>query len=95
MEYYREAGPRLSFGSQPGEDDLRQLASKGVKTILNIRLPGEESALPFERDRELAESLGMAYVNIPVSREELTEAVLLEVHRTLSEAKEKGPVFMH
>ena len=95
MEYYREAGPRLSFGSQPGEDDLRELASKGVKTILNIRLPNEESALPFERERELAESLGMAYVSIPVGRDELTESVLLEVHGALRDAKEKGLVFMH
>ena len=90
------ASEDISFGSQPTSDDLKALAAKGVKTIINTRLPDEDqNELPPERAKAEAEALGMAYFNIPVSTSEFSEESLAEVSRTLREAKSDGPTFVH
>jgi len=53
----------LYRSGQPNEDGFRHLARLGVKTVLDLRGPGERAA----RERALVESLGMRYVNIPLS----------------------------
>ncbi len=58
---------RMYFGGQPDEASLSRLASEGgVRTVINIRHPGEMSRVGFD-EREVVESLGMRYVTIPVS----------------------------
>jgi len=53
----------LYRSGQPSDAGFRQLARLGVKTVLDLRGPGERA----ERERALVESLGMQYVNIPLS----------------------------
>ena len=90
------ASEDISFGSQPTLDDLKALAAKGVKTIINTRLPGEDQGeLPPERAKTEAEALGMAYFNIPVSSSEFSDESLAEVSQALREAKSGGPAFVH
>ena len=63
-----DASSDISFGSQPEPADLKSLAARGVKTIINTRFPEEDQgALPPARAKAEAEALGMRYVNIPVS----------------------------
>lgn len=91
-----DASEDISFGSQPEPADLKALAAKGVKTIINTRFPDEDqSELPPARAKAEAEALGMRYLNIPVSPVEFSADSLVEVSRALREAKPDGPVFVH
>ena len=49
-------------GGQPTPDGLRRLAGMGVKTVICLRRP----SAAMERERRLAEQLGMRWVNIPM-----------------------------
>ncbi len=90
------ASEDISFGSQPTLDDLKVLAAKGVKTIINTRLPSEDqNELPPEHAKVEAEALGMAYINIPVSSSEFSDESLAEVSHALRETKSDGPTFVH
>ena len=52
-------------GGQPDEAALRRAAEAGYRTIVDMRLPGEER--PFEDEAAFVRSLGMEYVALPVS----------------------------
>jgi protein tyrosine/serine phosphatase len=54
----------LFRGAQPHTEGFEQLKSLGITTIVDLR--GEDRAL-VEKERKLAESHGMRFVNIPVS----------------------------
>ena len=95
MEYFN-ASDDIAFGSQPEPADLKALAARGVKTIINTRFPEEDQGdLPPERAKAQAEALGMRYVNVPVSPVEFSPASLAEVSRALDEARAHGPTFVH
>ena len=90
------ASEEIAFGSQPAPEDLKTLATQGVKTIINTRFPDEDQGeLPPDRARAEAEALGIRYLNIPVSPVEFSPASLAEVSRALREAKPRGPAFVH
>ena len=93
---YREMSGNLSFGGQPSTDELRELARKGVKTIVNVRSPDEEETnLPPPQERALVESLGMTYVNVPLTAQTVSEDTAAQVKRAIADAKNTGPVFVH
>ncbi len=91
-----DASENISFGSQPSLEDIKALAGKGVKTIINTRLPGEDHGeLTPELAKAEAEALGMAYIHIPVSTKEFSDESLAEVSRALSGAAADGSTFVH
>ncbi|OGL58685.1 MAG: hypothetical protein A3J27_04420 [Candidatus Tectomicrobia bacterium RIFCSPLOWO2_12_FULL_69_37] len=93
---YRDLSENLSFGGQPNADELRELARKGVRTIVNVRAPDEEEAnLPPAQEQALAESLGMTYVNVPLTAKTIAEDTAAQVKRAIADAKNTGPVFVH
>ena len=51
---------RFFRGAQPKENDYKDLAMLGIKTVIDLR----EDPEPYEKP--LVESLGMRYVNIPM-----------------------------
>jgi protein tyrosine phosphatase (PTP) superfamily phosphohydrolase (DUF442 family) len=64
-KYFR-VGDDLFIGGQPTERALRELRAQGVTTIVNLRTPPEMTRdVPFD-EAELARSLGMRYVYIPM-----------------------------
>lgn len=77
---------------QPTQPDLLIAKEKGVKTIINVRLPRELGGVGFEEER-VAERLGLAYVYIPVGPEsiddELAERFLEAMRRV------EKPVLLH
>ena len=79
-----------------GAATAKALAAKGVKTIINTRLPSEDQGeLPPERAKAEVEALGMTYLNIPVSSSEFSDESLAEVSRAISEAAAEGETFVH
>lgn len=62
-----DVGPAYIAG-QPTEDALRDMAAKGIKTVINLRTQQEmdnRGAVPFD-EAALLEELGMTYVHIPL-----------------------------
>lgn len=53
----------LYRSGQPDEAGFRYLARLGIRTVIDLRGPGERAAA----ERALVESLGMRYVNVPLS----------------------------
>ena len=88
---FHEVNARLFRGGQPRPGGLKKLAARGVKTVINLR---GDDGLALDEERE-AESLGMKYVNLPLSlggrpsREQIARAL------ALIDAPENQPVFVH
>ena len=62
---------RLCTGAQPRPEHFAMLKSRGVKTVLNLRVPEEHRA---EEEKMAVEAAGMKYVNIPVIYRNPTDA---------------------
>lgn len=80
-------------GGQPTPGDLARLADDGVRTVINLRAPGE----PVEFD-EAAEAarLGLCYVTIPIAGAgDLDRARVVQFGRELDAARRAGGVLIH
>lgn len=79
-------GPGLLSGGVPmGRAGLDALADMGVKTIVSV-----DGAMP---DAEYAEELGMRYVHLPISYDEVPEQRRRELAQVLTVFEK--PVYMH
>lgn len=65
-----EVGPRVLLGGQPTPEGLQNARHAGVTLVINMR---PESELAFN-ERQVVESLGMEYLNIPVTLQTLDDA---------------------
>lgn len=50
-------------GAQPSDEGFRELARRGIKTVIDLRRPDEHST---EMERQVVEAAGMRYVNAPM-----------------------------
>lgn len=74
-------------GAQPTEKGYRWLKSKGVTTVINLRLPSE-------REKKLLDELGMTYIHIPWADEQ--PPTLEQVTQMLEAVRSaQGKVFQH
>ena len=98
IERFVKVDDRLFRGAQPDLEGFKYLRDLGVRTIINLRLAKDAERL---KEREIVESLGMKYVNIPVedgnfftrSRRIPPEAIQ-SFFQTI-DASESGTVFVH
>jgi uncharacterized protein (TIGR01244 family) len=58
-------GDDMFIGGQPTEKALRELRTRGVTTVVNLRMPEEMSHVGFD-EAALVKELGMKYVYIPM-----------------------------
>src|SRR5215212_4255086 len=54
---------KLYRGAQPDADGLRSLGRLGVKTIVNLRMPGDV----WGKEEQLARDMGILYTNVPMA----------------------------
>ncbi len=93
---YFELAENLVFGSQPGKTDMKILADKGIKFVVNVRSADEEELeLPLDAERKAACELGMNFVHIPVNADSINEELSTEIHQTLHKARKDGLVYVH
>jgi tyrosine-protein phosphatase SIW14 len=80
-------------GGQPSQTGLEQLARLGIKTVLDLRLPGPRT----ETEKRTVESLGMRYVNIglPALSAPTPEQVSQALNLLDSGSSVGWPVFIH
>jgi uncharacterized protein (TIGR01244 family) len=85
---------RVSAGGQPTEADFAQMYAEGIRTVINLRRPGEQNQ-PLDPDAAgaVARSAGLAYVNIPVDSKNLDPAQVDAVAQAI--ACSPGPVRVH
>ena len=58
-------GDDLFIAGQPTEAALRDLRTKGVTTVINLRMPEEMAKVGFD-EAAVAKELGLTYVHIPM-----------------------------
>ena len=81
----------LFRGAQPHSEGIEELKKLGITTVVDLR--GENPAL-VERERKQAESLGLHFVNIPVSGwSPPTNAQVAQFLSLFADKKEK--IFVH
>jgi protein tyrosine phosphatase (PTP) superfamily phosphohydrolase (DUF442 family) len=98
IERFLQVDDRLFRGAQPDLAGFKYLRDVGVRTIINLRLAKDAERL---NEREIVESLGMKYVNIPIedgnfftrSRRIPPEAIR-SFFQTI-DASDSGTVFVH
>ena len=87
-----QALPTVVTGGQPTAEQLRALAGSGNAIVLDIRDSMEPRPIPDEP--ALVNSLGMEYVNVPVSTGTLSDETMENILRVLRGAGDRA-VFFH
>ncbi len=81
METVRKINDELAIAGQVSVEELKHSVEDGFRSVLNLRSPNEEGFLTQEQ--QIAESLGLCYVNIPISVEGLDAALVTQVLQRL------------
>jgi uncharacterized protein (TIGR01244 family) len=90
---HKAISQKVSVGGQPRVFDLEELRKNGVKTVVNLRVTGENSPLAPVEERVLAERLGFQSHHLPLSLDDLTPAQVKELREILQNSQ--GPVYVH
>lgn len=86
-----QVGPFLYRSGQPSEQGLRKLAEMGIRTVIDLRGTGKRA----KREQALVESLGMRYVNVPLSNfGRPTDAQIERIFAIIGDP-ESRPVLVH
>lgn len=78
-------------GGQPRLEHLEKLKAEGVKTVINLRTPGEHRA---EEEENKAKELGLRYFNIPVVYGSPKDSDVDEFLK-LTDDPANRPIFIH
>lgn len=88
---FLQVTPDFCTGAQPRPEHFAMLKSRGVKTVLNLRTPGEHRA---DEEEAAVEAAGMKYVNIPVSYGNPTDADA-DAFLKITDDPANRPMFVH
>jgi len=81
---------RIFRGEQPTQDEYRQLAALGVKTVIDLRLDRKPQS------KEWAEAAGLHYINIPIDdRGEPSDEQAAAFLKAVQESSTEGRVYVH
>lgn len=90
-EPFAQPRPGLYTGGQPSAEQLRDAAATGIRTVIDLRQPGEDRGFD---ETAVAEELGLRYVRLPIAGAAgLTDANARTLERLLAQAD--GPVLLH
>ena len=82
----------LYRGGEPSNGGVSKLKEMGVKTIIDLRAPTKLA----KKEKAYAESLGLKYVNLPMSSEAPTSKQVDTLLNTIDQGKANNePVFVH
>lgn len=88
---FLQVAPDFCLGAQPRPEHFAMLKNRGVKTVLNLRTPGEHRA---DEEKAGVEAAGMRYVNIPVSYRNPTDADV-DAFLKVTDDPANRPMFVH
>jgi protein tyrosine/serine phosphatase len=94
VENFHQVDEHIYRGAQPSEEGLKSLAKLGVKTIIDLRGPGDHSAW----EEKTVDALGMRYVHVPLrGMSAPADADIAKILAILDSpsASSNWPVFVH
>jgi len=89
IKNFGQMDDRFYRGAQPKEEDYKQLAAMGIKTVIDLR---ED---PTNYEKREAEAAGMRYVNLPMSDKEYPPAATIDQFLKLVDDPSTGKFFVH
>ena len=89
IKNFGQMDDRFYRGAQPKEEDYKQLAAIGIKTIIDLRDD------PTEYEKREAEAAGMRYVNIPMSDKDYPATAAIDQFLKLVEEPATGKFYVH
>ena len=89
IKNFGQMDERFFRGGQPKENEYRELAALGIKTVIDLR---ED---PKEYEKPAVEALGMRYVNIAMSDKDYPPAAKIEEFLKLIDDPATGKFYVH
>lgn len=89
IKNFGQMDERFYRGAQPGEEDFKDLAALGIKTVIDLR---DDPANYEKRD---VEAQGMRYVNIPMSDSSYPKEEQINAFLKLIDDSSTGKFFVH
>ena len=89
IKNFGQMDDRFFRGGQPKEQQYKELAAIGVKTIIDLRQD------PMEYEKREAEAVGIRYVNLPMSDKDYPEMATIEQFLKLVDDPSTGKFFVH
>jgi len=86
-----QVGEQFYIGGQPAMNDLARLKARGIRAIVNLRVPAEYNAAEEEAK---AKELGLRYFNIPVNPANLQDSQVEQFLKITSD-RQNQPAFIH
>lgn len=89
MNHFKQFGDEIVLGPQPTADDLEQARQRGIKSVIDLRMPNETAA----DNRALVEGHGLQYANIPIDKSTLSQQKVDALDAALKEMP--APFLIH
>lgn len=89
IKNFGQMDDRFFRGGQPREDEYQELASLGIKTVIDLRDD------PKEYEKTSVEALGMRYINIAMSDKDYPEAAKIQEFLKLVDDPATGKFYVH
>lgn len=89
IKNFGQMDDRFYRGAQPKQEDIKDLADLGIMTIIDLRDD------PMSYEKREAESLGMHYVNIPMSDSKYPKQEQIDEFLKIANDSTTGKFFVH
>jgi protein tyrosine/serine phosphatase len=89
IKNFGQMDERFFRGGQPQENDYKDLAALGVKTVIDLRDD------PKAYEKVSVEALGMTYVNIPMNDKDYPKAEQIATFLKLADDPATGKFYVH
>ena len=89
IKNFGQMDERFFRGGQPREEDYKQLQALGISTVIDL------TDDPKAYEKTTVESLGMHYVNIPMSDTKYPESAQIDQFLKLTSDPKTGKFFVH
>ena len=89
---FQKVNDSVYRGAQPTSEGFKNLAERGVKTVIDLRLPDEHSQA---EEKRWVESSGMRYISVPLhGMSAPSESDVVKILAIMNDPA-AGPVFVH
>jgi len=89
IKNFGQMDDRFFRGAQPKENEYRELAALGIKTVIDLQIDTKDY------EKRNVEALGMKYVNIPMSDTSYPEAAKVDEFLKLVNDPATGKFYVH
>jgi protein tyrosine/serine phosphatase len=89
IKNFGQMDDRFFRGAQPKEDEYRELAALGIKTVIDLQIETKDY------EKRQVEALGMKYVNIPMSDKDYPETTKIDEFLKLVNDPATGKFYVH